>query len=78
MIHSVTEEGFEAAQLPAKFEAGTPPIVPVLALQSAIDYLTGIGLERIHQHELALVRQAHQLLGDVEGLFFLVNLMFPN
>ena len=68
MIHSVTEEGFEAAQLPAKFEAGTPPIVPVLALQSAIDYLTGIGLERIHQHELALVRQAHQLLGDVEGL----------
>jgi cysteine desulfurase/selenocysteine lyase len=68
MIHSVTEEGFEAAHLPAKFEAGTPPIVPVIVLKSAIDYLTKIGLERIQQHEDALLNHAHQLLAGVDGL----------
>jgi len=68
MIHSVTEEGFEAAHLPAKFEAGTPPIVPVIVLKSAIDYLTKIGLARIQQHEAALLSHAHQLLADVDGL----------
>ena len=68
MIHSVTEEGFEAAHLPAKFEAGTPPIVPVIVLKSAIDYLTKIGLERIQQHEAALLSHAHQLLAGVAGL----------
>ena len=68
MIHSVTEEGFEAAHLPAKFEAGTPPIVPVIVLKSAIDYLTKIGLERIQQHEAALLSHAHQLLAGVDGL----------
>jgi cysteine desulfurase/selenocysteine lyase len=68
MIHSVTEEGFEVAHLPAKFEAGTPPIVPVIVLKSAIDYLTKIGLERIQQHEAALLSHAHQLLAGVDGL----------
>jgi len=68
MIHNVTEEGFETAQLPAKFEAGTPPIVPAIVLKTAIDYLEAIGLERIHQHELALVNHAHQLLANVDGL----------
>ena len=68
MIQTVTEEGFEVAQLPAKFEAGTPPIVPVLLLKSAIDYLTGIGLERIHDHERALVQHAHEKLSNVDRL----------
>ena len=68
MIHNVTEEGFETAQLPAKFEAGTPPIVPVIVLKTAIDYLERIGLERIHQHESTLVKHAHELLANVDGL----------
>ncbi len=43
MIRRVTLEGFEPAELPAKFEAGTPPIVPALGLAAAIDYLNGGG-----------------------------------
>lgn len=68
MIDTVNEEGFTTARLPAKFEAGTPPIVPVLALKSAINYLEEIGLEQIHRHELALVEHAHRLLAAVDGL----------
>ena len=39
MIRRVTLDGFEPADLPAKFEAGTPPIVPAIGLGAAIDYL---------------------------------------
>jgi len=68
MIHNVTEDGFESAQLPAKFEAGTPPIVPAIVLKSSIDYLEKIGLAQIQQQEAALLSHAHQLLADVDGL----------
>ena len=39
MIRRVRLDGFEPADLPAKFEAGTPPIVPAIGLGAAIDYL---------------------------------------
>ena len=39
MIRRVRQDGFEPADLPAKFEAGTPPIVPAIGLGAAIDYL---------------------------------------
>jgi cysteine desulfurase/selenocysteine lyase len=42
---------------PQKFEAGTPPIAGAIALGVAIDFLTGIGLGRIHEHETRLARQ---------------------
>lgn len=54
MIRRVTTEGFEPAELPAKFEAGTPPIVPALGLASAIEYLEGVGLAKIEQYESIL------------------------
>ncbi len=54
MIRRVTLDGFEPAELPAKFEAGTPPIVPALGLASAIEYLEQIGLDRIGHHETLL------------------------
>jgi cysteine desulfurase/selenocysteine lyase len=63
--------GFEPGPLPDKFEAGTPPIVPAVGLAVAIDYLTEIGLERIHAHEEALTTRAHEILcseGDVRIL----------
>ena len=47
MIQRVTTTGFEPAELPAKFEAGTPPIVPAIGLGAAIDYLNEIGLAAI-------------------------------
>ena len=50
MIRRVRLDGFESADLPAKFEAGTPPIVPAIGLGAAIDYLQAIGLDRIEAH----------------------------
>jgi cysteine desulfurase / selenocysteine lyase len=68
MIKEVFLDGFTAANLPAKFEAGTPPIVPAIGLGAAIDYLNRIGLEKIHRHEQLLTRRAHEVLGGVKGL----------
>lgn len=68
MIHRVTTEGFEPAELPEKFEAGTPPIVEAIGLAAAIKYLTSIGLEKIHEHEMQLVRRAAELLAEIEGV----------
>jgi len=71
MIRRVTKDGFEPADLPAKFEAGTPPIVSAIGLGAAIDYLEKIGLPAIHQHEQQLAEYAHQLLAEIPGLRFL-------
>jgi cysteine desulfurase/selenocysteine lyase len=71
MIKRVTTAGFETAELPAKFEAGTPPIVSAIGLGAAIDYLNQIGMEVIHAHERQLCGQAHEVLSTVPGLRFL-------
>jgi len=71
MIRRVTTAGFEPADLPAKFEAGTPPIVPAIGLGAAIDYLQRIGMPAIHEHESMLCRQAHDVLSAIPGLTFL-------
>jgi cysteine desulfurase/selenocysteine lyase len=71
MIRRVTTAGFEPADLPAKFEAGTPPIVPAIGLGAAIDYLEAIGIDAIHAHEQTLCRRAHEVLSAIEGLKFL-------
>jgi len=68
MIHRVTQDGFEAAEVPARFEAGTPPISQVLGLSAAIEYLQEIGLEAIHRHEQKLAEAAWQQLGAIEKL----------
>lgn len=68
MIRRVRLDGFEAADLPAKFEAGTPPIVPAIGLGAAIDYLNLVGLQAIQRHEALLTRRAHEVLGAVEGV----------
>lgn len=68
MIRTVTLDGFTPADLPAKFEAGTPPIVPAIGLGSAIEYLQGVGLEQIFAHEQQLAHQAHELLEKIDGL----------
>jgi len=68
MIRRVTLEGFEPAELPNKFEAGTPPIVEAIGLGAAIDYLERVGLPAIHAHELRLTQEAHALLAQIEGL----------
>lgn len=68
MIRRVRLEGFEPADLPAKFEAGTPPIVPAIGLGAAVDYLNRLGLEAIHRHEQRLTAHAHRVLEQVGGI----------
>ena len=68
MIKEVTLEGFRPVFLPAKFEAGTPPIVPAVALGAAIDYLGAVGLEAIHAHEQRLAQRTHEVLASVGGV----------
>jgi cysteine desulfurase/selenocysteine lyase len=68
MINRVHLDRFTPAELPAKFEAGTPPIAPAIALGAAIDYLQAIGLEAIERHEHELVRYAYERLQEVESL----------
>lgn len=68
MINRVYADRFTPAELPAKFEAGTPPIAPAIALGAAIDYLNGVGLDAIDRHEHELVRYAYERLREIEGL----------
>jgi cysteine desulfurase / selenocysteine lyase len=68
MIDRVWPDHFTPAELPAKFEAGTPPIAPAIALGAAIDYLNLIGLEKVARHEHELVRYAYERLASIVGL----------
>jgi cysteine desulfurase / selenocysteine lyase len=62
MIDRVTFERTTYAPPPARFEAGTPAIVEVIAFAAAIDYVEGIGVEAIAAHEMALTAQARDAL----------------
>ncbi|MEH3100876.1 cysteine desulfurase [Sphingomonas adhaesiva] len=68
MIDRVTFERTTYAPAPTRFEAGTPHIVGALGLAAAIDYVTGIGLERIHAHETALVAEARAALSRINSV----------
>jgi cysteine desulfurase/selenocysteine lyase len=68
MISDVTL--FEAtwADIPHRFEAGTPPIIEAVGLHAAIDYLDSIGMEQVLQHDRELTEIALNRLGDVPGI----------
>lgn len=68
MIHRVTLEGFTPNDIPNRFEAGTPPIVPAIGLAAAIKYLEQIGMDNIHRYERMLTRQACDMIGPFDGL----------
>jgi len=68
MIDSVTFEKTTYADLPFKFEAGTPHIAGAIALGAAVDYVTGIGLTRIRAHEDALLAYATERLSAINSL----------
>ena len=68
MIDRVTFAKTTYAPAPTRFEAGTPHIVGALGLHAAIDYVEGIGLDRIHAHETALVRQAREALSAINSV----------
>ncbi|MEJ7724048.1 MAG: SufS family cysteine desulfurase [Ilumatobacteraceae bacterium] len=68
MISDVRLDGFTPAPVPAKFEAGTPPIIEAAGLGAAIDYLEGIGMVDLRRHEMELTEYAlstlQQRFGD--------------
>ncbi len=68
MIMKVSYESSTYAALPNKFEAGTPNIADVIAFGSAIDYLEGIGMAAVREHEIAITQYAIDALTAVEGV----------
>lgn len=68
MIRTVSFDGASFADLPTKFEAGTPPIVQAIGMGAAIDYLNSIGFDRIIAHEADLLAYATERLEAVEGV----------
>ncbi|MEK6152749.1 cysteine desulfurase [Flavobacteriaceae bacterium 3-367] len=68
MIAEVTFEKTTYADLPHKFEAGTPNICGGIAFGAALDYLNAIGMESIAQYEHELLTYATQQLLNIEGL----------
>jgi cysteine desulfurase/selenocysteine lyase len=68
MIATVTMEKSTYADIPHRFEAGTPPIVEAVGLGFAVDYLTEIGLENIHRHEQAITGYLLDGLATVGGV----------
>lgn len=71
MIRSVTKENFTTAELPRKFEAGTPSAVAAIGLATAIEWMNEVGNEEIHQHEAALIAHALEKLQSINGLTIL-------
>lgn len=71
MILTVSFEKSQYAEIPAKFEAGTPPIAQAIGLGAAIDYLQGIGMDRVYQHGLRLQEEALLRLREVPGFSIL-------
>jgi cysteine desulfurase/selenocysteine lyase len=68
MIHEVFLDHSTWADLPHKFEAGTPAIGEAIGMGAAIDYLQTLGIERIHAWEQELTRQLFQRLQAIEGV----------
>jgi cysteine desulfurase/selenocysteine lyase len=68
MIADVTFEATKFQQAPSRFEAGTGNIADAVGLGAAIDYVTRIGMEAIHQYETYLLHYATVLMRDVPGL----------
>lgn len=68
MIKQVSFAGTTYAELPNKFEAGTPPIAEAIGLGASIDYLQALGMERIAEQEHALLQYLEKRLREVPGL----------
>jgi cysteine desulfurase/selenocysteine lyase len=68
MIEEVTREMVTYNHPPHRFEAGTPPIVQAIGLAAALDYVEGIGRERIRAHEEAVSAYAHERLAAMNTL----------
>ena len=67
MIADVRLDGFTCAPLPAKFEAGTPPIIEAIGMGAAIDYLSCLGMANVRRHEMDIASYALRTLNERYG-----------
>ncbi len=68
MIAYVDREDATWAELPAKFEGGTPHIAGAIGLGAAVDYLTAIGMPRVEEHSRILAEEAYARLANLNGV----------
>jgi len=68
MITSVTLDEAGYLPPPQRFEAGTQPVGPAVGLAAAVRYLEGVGLDRIHAHEVRLAERMHEGLVSIDGI----------
>ncbi len=68
MIDEVRLEGFSCADIPEKFEAGTPNIAHAIVFGVVVDYLSAVGMERIHVHERAITDYLVARLEEIDGM----------
>lgn len=68
MIKRVKLREFTSNDLPHKFEAGTPAIAEAIGFGEAIDFLSDLGMDAVHDHEQQLVRHAMERLNEVPGV----------
>ena len=68
MISSVDFQSATWNELPAKFEAGTPPIAEAVGLAAAVEYLSGLGMERVRAHERELTAYMLERLSALSGV----------
>lgn len=68
MIERVTWEHTRYKEAPSRFEAGTPPIVEVIGLGAAVDYLVDKGMDNLVDHENDLTTYAHEKIKEINGI----------
>jgi cysteine desulfurase / selenocysteine lyase len=68
MVETVTMQRTTFLPPPARFEAGTPPIVQAVGLGAAVDYLSALGMDAVAAHERSLTAHALEALSTVDGL----------
>ncbi|HEY9555795.1 MAG TPA: SufS family cysteine desulfurase [Acidimicrobiales bacterium] len=67
MILDVRLDGWTPNEIPHKFEAGTPPIAEAIGLAAAVEYLEGLGMEAVREHEVSLTGYALRTLSERLG-----------
>lgn len=68
MIEQVSVEGTTWAPVPHKFEAGTPPIAEAIALRSALEFVSALGIDEVAAHEHAMAEYAWEKLSALPGV----------
>ncbi len=68
MVLQVTYDDATWAPTPMKYEAGTPNIADAIALGAAVDYLTGLGMDNVREHETAITRYALERFRELEDI----------